>query len=89
MLVTGIGQGVYLAVDLALVTDVLPDRETDAAKDLGVFNIANALPQVIAPAIAPLFLAIGGPNNYVALFVAAATFAVLGAIAIWPVKGTR
>lgn len=89
MVVTGIGQGVYLAVDLALVTDVLPDRDTDAAKDLGVFNIANALPQVIAPAMAPLFLAIGGPNNYVALFVAAALFAVLGAIAIWPVKGAR
>lgn len=89
MAVTGIGQGAYLAVDLALVTDVLPNKETDAAKDLGVFNIANALPQSIAPAIAPLFLAIGGPNNYVSLFVAAALFAAVGAFAISPVRKVR
>jgi MFS family permease len=89
MVVTGVGQGAYLAVDLALVTDVLPDREVDAGKDLGVLNIANALPQVVAPAIAPLFLAIGGPNNYTALFVAAALFAAAGAAAITPVRGVR
>ena len=89
MAITGLGQGAYLAVDLALVTDVLPNREQDAAKDLGVFNIANAMPQSLAPAIAPLFLAIGGPNNYVALFVAAAVFTAVGALAISPVKGAR
>jgi MFS family permease len=87
--ICGAGQGAYLAVDLALVTDVLPNREGDAGKDLGVLNIANALPQSIAPAIAPLFLAIGGPNNYVALFVAAALFAAVGALAISSVRGTR
>jgi MFS family permease len=86
----GLGQGVYLAVDLALVTDVLPNKELDAAKDLGIFNLASALPQSIAPAIAPIFLAIGaGANNYVALFIAAAVFAFLGALAILPVKGVR
>lgn len=41
----GAGLGTYFAVDLALVTDVLPNRETEAAKNMGVFNIANALPQ--------------------------------------------
>ncbi|MDP9227065.1 MAG: MFS transporter, partial [Actinomycetota bacterium] len=41
-----------LAVDLALVVDVLPNPDT-AAKDLGVFNIAGALPFSIAPALAP------------------------------------
>ncbi len=43
MAIGGLGFGVYVAVDLALVTDVLPDKDT-AAKDLGVFNIAAALP---------------------------------------------
>lgn len=89
MAISGLGQGAYLAVDLALVTDVLPNREQDAAKDLGVFNIANALPQSLAPAIAPLFLAIGGPDNYVSLFAAAAVFALVGAFAIAPVKSSR
>ena len=43
MAVGGVGFGVYMAVDLALVADVLPDTDT-AAKDLGVLNIAGALP---------------------------------------------
>ena len=51
MAISGLGFGVYLAVDLALVVDVLPDKR-NAAKDLGVFNIAGALPFSIAPAIA-------------------------------------
>ena len=62
MLITGIGHGIYFAVDLALVTDVLPNRWKDAAKDLGIFNVANALPQAIAPAVAPFILAQSGGN---------------------------
>ncbi len=61
----------------------------EAAKDLGVLNITNALPQSIAPAIAPIFLAIGGGGNYTALFIAAALFALFGALSIQPVKGVR
>ena len=41
---------------LTIVVDVLPDPE-HSGKDLGVFNIANALPQSLAPFIAPVFLA--------------------------------
>ena len=43
MAISGLGFGTYLAVDLALVADVLPDA-ADSARDLGLFNIANALP---------------------------------------------
>ena len=56
MAISGLGFGMYMAVDLALVADVLPDTN-NAAKDLGVFNIAGALPSAIAPAIAPAILA--------------------------------
>ncbi|TMC91939.1 MAG: MFS transporter [Chloroflexi bacterium] len=87
--ITGIGQGTYLAIDLALAAAVLPEGGKEAAKDLGVLNIANALPQSLAPAIAPIFLAIGGGNNYTSLFTAAAIFALLGALAIQPIKGVR
>lgn len=87
--IAGIGQGIYLAIDLALAAAVLPEGGKEAAKDLGVLNIANALPQSLAPAIAPIFLAIGGGNNYTALFAAAAIFALLGAISIQPIKGVR
>ena len=87
--VMGIGIGAYFAVDLALITDVLPDREHKAAKDLGIFNIANSLPQSVAPAIAPLFLLIGGGGNYTALFIAGGVFAVIGALLIAPIRAVK
>jgi MFS family permease len=87
MAIGGLGFGMYMAVDLALVADVLPDRER-AAKDLGVLNIAGALPSSIAPAIAPAILAIGS-GSYGVLYAVAGFCAVLGAVAILPVKGVR
>jgi MFS family permease len=87
--VMGVGIGAFFAVDLALVTDVLPDQEHAAAKDLGIFNIANALPQSVAPAIAPLFLAVGGGGNYTLLFLVAALLALVGAALIAPIKAVR
>ena len=87
--VMGVGIGAFFAVDLALVTDVLPDQEHAAAKDLGIFNIANTLPQSVAPAIAPLFLAVGGGGNYTLLFVAAAVMTFVGAGFIVPIKAVR
>lgn len=87
MAITGAGIGIYFAVDLALVTDVLPDRN-NAAKDLGVFNIASALPQSIAPAIAPTILALGG-GDYSALFFVAGACTIVGALVVLKVKGVR
>ena len=81
-------QGVYLAADLALVTDVLPERETHAARNLGIFNIANVMPQSLMPAVAPGILAASG-GSYTALFVVAAILVALGACAILPVRGVR
>jgi MFS family permease len=43
MAIGGLGFGMYIAVDLALVADVLPAQDK-VAKDLGVLNIAGALP---------------------------------------------
>lgn len=87
----GAGLGAYLAVDLALVTDVLPNRDTEAAKNLGVFNIANALPQSLAPALAPLTLGIGSAtgSNYTMLFAVAAVVVLLGATSTMFIKGAR
>jgi len=87
MAISGLGFGLYIAVDLALVADVLPDRAT-AAKDLGVFNIASALPFFVAPAIAPAILAIGS-GSYAILYTVAGFSAIVGAAAILPVKRVR
>ncbi len=87
MAIGGLGFGVYVAVDLALVVDVLPGNQS-AAKDLGVFNIAGALPFSIAPAIAPVILALGG-GSYGVLYAVAGLCAVTGAFAVLPVKRVR
>ena len=87
MAIGGLGFGMYMAVDLALVVDVLPDTDS-SAKDLGVLNIAGALPFALAPALAPAVLGITD-NSYTALYLVAAGCAVVGATAILPIKRVR
>jgi MFS family permease len=77
----GLGFGVYLSVDQALVTQVLPSA-AGRAKDLGIINIANTGPQVLAPAIAaPMVSQLGG---YTTLYLAA--FTVLGSAFVWKIR---
>lgn len=84
----GLGGGMFYAVDMALVTEVLPDPET-AAKDLGVMNIANALPQTLAPAMAPFLLAVGGGGNYTLFFTFAAAVTLVGALSVTRIRNAR
>lgn len=86
--VLGLGFGVYAGVDLALVLDVLPDPE-GSAKDLGVFNIANAAPQSVAPALGALLVNHRGGHEYHLLLGAAATVCMIGALAVIPIKKVR
>jgi MFS family permease len=84
--VLGAGFGMFLAVDFALLTQVLPSA-ADRGKDLGVINIANSSPQVFAPLVAaPVVLYLGG---YTALFVLAAVIGLLGAVFVVKIKGVR
>ena len=82
--VLGIGFGAYLAVDFALLTQVLP-QAADRGKDMGVINVAASLPQVFAPAHrVPVRHDFGG---YVTLFSAAAVIGLLGAVFVVKIKG--
>ena len=82
----GAGYGVYLAVDTALITQVLP-AAMDRAKDLGVINIATAAPQVLGPALAaPIVTHLGG---YPALFGLTGVVTLLGAVAVVKIKSVR
>ena len=89
-LVMGAGFGAYTAVDLALISRVLP-RPEDRAKDLGVINIANALPQVLAPVVAGVVIASlksqGYDTAYQVLYLAGAAVTVLGAVMVVKIKG--
>ncbi len=81
----GMAFGVYMAVDTALVTLVLP-RAENAARDMGVLNIANAGPQVAGPFAAAGVIAIGG---YPALFVAGAVIAIAAALTVIPIRSVK
>lgn len=56
----------------------------DRGRHLGVINIANSLPQVLAPAIA--FLFVKNLGGYVSLYVAAAVIGLLGAVFVVKIK---
>lgn len=82
--VLGVGFGAYLAVDFALLTQVLP-QAADRGKDMGVINVANSLPQVFAPLLA--FLSLHFLGGYVTLFTTAAVIGLLGAVFVVKIKG--
>ncbi|MFF4058577.1 MFS transporter [Streptomyces sp. NPDC001668] len=79
----GVGLGVFMSVDFALMTDVLP-KASDRGKDLGVINVANALPQVAAPALAaPIVTQLGG---YRVLYGLAAAVGLAGAVLVGRIR---
>jgi MFS family permease len=74
---------VYLSVDQALITQVLPSAE-ERAKDLGIINIANSAPQVLGPAVAfPLVAYLGG---YPVLYLAVAAVTILGSVLVTRIR---
>jgi MFS family permease len=77
--VFGIGYGVYLSVDFALCTQVLPAAD-GRAKDLGVINIAVTLPAVFAPFVGTFLVARAG--GYVTLYVVATAMCLLGSVLV-------
>ncbi|MDQ2713442.1 MAG: MFS transporter [Chloroflexota bacterium] len=89
--IIGFGFGAYLAVDIALMTLVLPRAES-RARDLGVLNIASALPSLFAPGVGAFVLNFFLPNfsaGYTVLFIIATVLVVLGAVLVQPIKSVR
>jgi MFS family permease len=81
----GIAFGAYLAVDAALMVDVLPDRSR-AAQDLAVLQAANSLPLVVAPSIAGVLTRMGG---FEASFAGTIVAGIVAALCILRVRGVR
>jgi MFS family permease len=85
-LILGVGFGAFTSVDFALMTQVLPS-DLDRGKDLGVINIANSMPQVLAPAIAAPIVAHAG--GYPTLYVASSVLSLAGAALVYRIKSVR
>jgi MFS family permease len=96
--IVGVGQGVYFAVDLALVTRILPDP-ANPGQGMAIMGLASTLPSSLVPAVAPVLLAIGAvaaerahgipDHNFAALFITGAIAAVVGAVLVVPIKGVK
>ncbi len=83
--IIGVGFGAFMAVDQALMTEVLPSADS-YAKDLGVVNIAATLPQTLAPAVGgAIVLAFG----YAGLFPVGIALSVLGAFCVFMIKSVK
>lgn len=79
----GLGYGCFLSVDQALATQVLPDPET-RGKDLGIMNIAWAIPQAFGPLLGGVVVFwLGG---FMGLFILSGVAALLGAAAVSRVR---
>jgi MFS family permease len=79
----GVGFGIYWAVALAILTQVLPTA-VDRAKDIGVINVANSLPQVVGPAVAGVVLAL--THSYPLLFALSAVATLGGAVTVLRIR---
>lgn len=86
-IINGVGFGLYMSVDAALMTEVLPSEGTSAGKDLGILNVATNIPQAMSPGIAALI--IGSFGGYPMLFAFGIVFAVLAAIATAPIRSVK
>jgi MFS family permease len=82
--IVALGYGAYIAVDQAMITQVLPSAG-DRGKDLGVINFAIAGPYALAPVFAGLLVTTLG--GYPALFAAAGAILILGSAFVRNIKG--
>lgn len=78
-LLFGLSHGVHATTVAAMTAENLPDR-LRAGRDLGVMNIAVAMPQSLAPACAAVLLAAGLPLS--AVFITAAATALAAGLVL-------
>ena len=78
--------GMYMAVDVALFIDVLPDPEA-AGRDLGVANVATNIGQMLAPMAAGQLVA--ATAGYNAVFIMSVVSVLISAGAIIPIRKIR
>lgn len=84
--VMGAGFGAYMAVDQALITQVLPDAES-RAQDLGIMNIGTVVPPALAPLIASFVIT--SDRGYPLLFSCVGVAATVGVVLVYRVRSVR
>ena len=82
----GFGVGIYYAVDVALMTEVLPDRQTHS-RDLGILNISNTGAQALGPGASSLLVAIG--LGFAPVFVVSMVVVLVGGASTLLIRSVR
>ena len=86
------GMGIHYGTDLALAARVL-SRSYKVGRGMALLSLTGTVSQSLAPALAPVILAIGvtqgNAGNYPLLFVVAGVFALSGAFIVPFIKCTR
>jgi MFS family permease len=89
----GLGYGAYQSVDWALVVDVLPSQK-HFARDMGIWNIAVSIAQVIAPVfggpIIDSFTQAGHPvQGFQVLFTLAIVYCIAGTVTVRFIRSVK
>ncbi|MBQ1052041.1 MFS transporter [Micromonospora sp. C51] len=82
----GASIGTYFAVDLAVMSLVLPDADSEG-RDLGILQVATGLPQLLAAAVAGALITWFG--GYPALFVFGSLCAVASGLLMLRIRSIR
>ena len=96
-IIFGLGYGAYGSVDWAMASDVLPSAD-DHARDMGVWHVADTLPQVIGVPIAGVLLdrftvigqARGNPTlGYTVILSLTVVYFILGTVFVSKIRKVR
>jgi MFS family permease len=84
-MLVGVFFGAYMAVDLALMSLVLPDKSAEG-RDMAILAVATAGPQFLSPAIAGLIIHYFG---YDPLFYFGAIASLVGGLLVFMIRSVR
>lgn len=79
----GLSWGVFMAVDQALINQVLP-KPDERGRDVGLMNLAVAGPNMVSPVLAAVALSTFG--GYPGLYVFAGVLTAVGAVLVYRVR---
>lgn len=91
--VFGAAFGIFLAIDLAMVVDVLPDQ-SEASKDMGVWHCALVLPQLLATPVSGAMLdglraSYDAATAFGAVFFLAGAYFLAGTVLVRQIRGIK
>ncbi|MBT2521751.1 MFS transporter [Arthrobacter sp. ISL-28] len=84
--IAGLGYGIYMSVDQALLVDVLPDKEK-AGKDLAILNMSTTAGQTVGPIVTSIVVTATGA--YALAFPVSIAAAVVGLLLVTKIRGVR